>query len=57
LKVSGGTVLFKINGTISGADDLTANTVDNVFEGHEPGKINTIHLFSTAAASVQWHVD
>ena len=57
LNVSGGVVLFKVNGSITGVGDLSANTVDTSYEGIEPGPIDTIHLFSTSAATVQWHIN
>lgn len=57
LTVSGGTVLFKPNGSISGVNDLTANTVEDSYEGFETGSIDTLHLLSTVAAVVQWHVN
>jgi hypothetical protein len=56
LQVNGGEVVFKLNGTISGIDDNTANTLGDgeSFDCVESTQILSLHLFSASVVEVQW---
>lgn len=56
LHVSGGLILFKVGGTISGVDDLTANTITDGcgYDMYKDERISEIHFYSANAVTIQW---
>lgn len=58
INVTAGNILFKINDTISGLEDLGANILKDgeSFDTTKSGPIYELHVLSSDSAELQWDI-